>query len=468
MKRYTSCEVAILLGNGDGSFTKPAIFALDGIPRGIAVGDFNNDGKVDLAVAEATGGGSTGAVAILLGNGDGTFQPPDDFPLPAAPGMVAAVDLNHDGNLDLAVAAGSLAVLVGNGNGTFQPYVSYSTTGSIGQLALGDFNGDGWLDVIVPGTAYSQTGFWIYLGEAGGTLQSPVNVTAGGNTVGAFVAGDFNGDGKLDLAFAAGATQTTATYVLLGNGDGTFQSQPSLAGSGTTLLATGDFNGDGKLDLAFIASYYYGAGSVGVMLGNGDGTFSLRNDYPTSAAPLAATAGNFSGNGKPDLAVVENSGQSSVGALSLFANNGDGTFQSPVDYAVGINPQVAITGDFNSDGVPDVAVLNAGISIQQGTVSVLLGNGNGTFQTHLDSAVIATGYSMAAGDFNGDGKLDLTVVSGIYSSTTGWEGAIAILPGNGNGTFQTPIMVAFARHRRAPRPSCGRLQPRREARPGRV
>ena len=432
-------EVAILLGNGDGSFTKPAMFALDGSPHGLSVGDFNNDEKVDLAVAESTGGGS--AVAILLGNGDGSFQPPSDFPLPAVPGMVAAADLNHDGNLDLIVAAGSLAVLLGNGNGTFQPYVSYSGSGSLGRFALGDFNRDGWLDVVVPATAYGQTGFWIYPGAADGTFESPVNVTTGGNTVSAFVAGDFNGDGKLDLVFAASATRDTATYVLLGNGDGTFQSQPIFAGSGATLLAGGDFNSDGKLDLAYIPPFYYAMNGVGVMLGNGDGTFSLRNDYSTSAAPLRAVAGNFDGNGKPDLAVVGNNGPSSAGALSVFTNNGDGTFQPHVDYTVGVDPQVAITGDFNGDGVLDVAVPNAGGSVQQGTVSVLLGNGDGTFQTHLDSSVGVASSFMVAGDFNGDGKLDLAAVSGIYSPSSGWQGAIATLLGNGNGSFQAPSLV---------------------------
>ena len=440
-----SYEVAIFLGNGDGTFTKPTIFALDGPPQGLAVGDFNNDGKLDLAVAESTGGGSTGAVAILLGNGDGTFQPPSDFPLPAIPGMVVAADLNNDGNLDLIVATGSsnaFSVLLGNGNGTFQPYVDYSTSGSVGQLVVGDFNGDKKLDVVVPATAYGQTGFWIFPGIGDGTFQAPVNVTAGGDVVNQIVAGDFNGDGKLDVAFTTSITQVPTTVVLLGNGDGTFQTQPIVAGASATLMATGDFNGDGKLDLAYIPPYYYDMTSVDVMLGNGDGTFSLRNDYSTSAAPLGATAGDFNGDGKPDLAVVENNGQFSAGALSVFINNGGGTFQSPVDYAVGDNPQVAITGDFNGDGVLDVAVLNAGASIQQGTVSVLLGNGNGTFQTHLDSTVGVTSNSMVTGDFNGDGKLDLAAVSGIYSSSSGWQGAIAILLGNGNGTFQAPSLVA--------------------------
>ncbi|HTS67720.1 MAG TPA: FG-GAP-like repeat-containing protein, partial [Terriglobia bacterium] len=438
-----SYEVAILLGNGDGTFTKPAILTLDGFPRGIVVGDFNNDGKIDLGFAEATGGGGTGVAALLLGNGDGTFQPSNDFPLPGAPSMVAAADLNNDGNLDLIVAGGTsntFSVLLGNGNGTFQPYVNYSTSGAVNQLVVVDLNGDNKPDLVVPATAYGQTGFWIFLGLGDGTFQAPVNVTAGGNTVATLAAGDFNGDGKLDLVFTTSTYQAAVTDVLLGNGDGTFPSQPILAGAAASVLATGDFNGDGKLDLAYIPAPYYGIDSIGIMLGNGDGTFSLRTDYATAASPMAAVAGDFNGDGKPDLAVPINNGQFNPGAVSVFINNGDGTFQPPVNYSIGNPPQAIVAGDFNGDGIPDLAVVNTG-NPQQSVVSILLGNGNGTFQAHVDFAVGMAGVSLVAGDFNGDGRLDLAVAGGVYNSSTGSQGAIALLLGNGNGTIQAPVIV---------------------------
>jgi hypothetical protein len=440
-----SNSVAILLGNGDGTFGTPSIVAVGGNGQGITTGDFNKDGNLDLAVSVSTG--STGAVSVLLGNGDGTFEPDNNFALPYTPGMVVAADLNNDGKPDLVVAMaaypGAFAVLLANGDGTFQSYVNYSIGGSVSTVVLGDFNRDGNLDVVVPNSG--SPGALIFLGKGDGTFQSPAQISTGGATVSTIVAGDFNGDGKLDIAFANAYGIPSVIEILVGNGDGTFQSPPVIAGMGAGVLATADFNSDGKLDLAF--SGPSNSTSIGVLLGNGDATFSRSVTYSTSAPSSSVVSGivtgDFIGNGKQDMAVVTEVGQYSPGTVSIFIGNEDGTFQAPVNYAVGTDPQYIIAGDFNGDGKLDLAVANYGNSAGQGSVSILLGNGDGTFQSHVDYAVGYVTGGMTAGDFNGDGKLDLAVASTNPYPTTS-ELAVAILLGNGDGTFQSPSKLSVA------------------------
>ena len=281
-------------------------------PQSVAVGDFNGDGKPDLAVVNSY----SNNVSILLGNGDGTFQIHVDYPTGAQPGSVAIGDFNGDGKLDLAVVnsySNNVSVLLGNGNGTFQPAVSYGT---------------------------------------------------GSGTGPAFVAvGDFNRDGKLDLAVAN--SNSTYVSVLLGNGDGTFQTAVNYdVGGAPTSIAVGDFNHDGKLDLAVAVPVPGPSTYVSVLLGNGDGTFQTAVNYNAPYAPDAVAVGDFNGDGNLDLVVGNRSSN-----ISVFLGNGDGTFRTAVNYSAGYNPSSVAVGDFNNDGTLDLAVANSGSST---TVTVLL------------------------------------------------------------------------------------------------
>jgi protocatechuate 3,4-dioxygenase beta subunit len=218
--------------------------------------------------------------------------------------------------------------------------------------------------------------------------------------------GDFNGDGKLDLAVANEMSNTVS--ILLGNGDGTFQTAVNYdVGSYPRSVTAGDFNGDGKLDLA-VANYF--SSNVSILLGNDDGTFQTAVNYSAGTNPSSVTTGDFNGDGKLDLAVANSGGNT----VSILLGNGDGTFQTAMNYGVGTNPFSVTTGDFNGDGKLDLAVANSGGN----TVSILLGNGDGTFQTAVSYGVGSYPYIVTTGDFNGDGKLDLAVTNGSSNNVS--------------------------------------------------
>src|SRR5580704_4403907 len=283
------------------SFASPQLYGVGQNPDAVAAADFNHDGKQDLAVANS--GGDGGTVSILLGNGDGTFQPARDFPSGFEPFSVKTADFNHDGKLDLAIANGNnntVSILLGNGDGTFQARQTIAVANSPFALALGDFNRDGNVDIV------------------------------------------------------------TANY-----------------------------------------SFYVSPGAVTVLLGNGDGTFQPPVSYPAGQHPYYVVVGKFKRNHVEDLAVIDYD----LHLVNILIGRGDGTFSTPVSYPVGMNPFAVVVEDFNGDHALDLATSNWG----DGTGSVLLGNGNGTFQNAVSFPAGQSPEYFAAGDFNGDHKPDLAV-----------------------------------------------------------
>ena len=504
--------VSILLGNGNGTFTNGALLSAGAGAASIAIGDFDRDGKQDLAVSDYFGG----TVTLFEGSGSGTFIAAPGSPINVGfnPRVMAIGDFNRDGKPDLAVsnAQGYVSVFLndspsrattttitsssnpvpadvnvtftaavsatsgGNPTGTVQFYVNGATLGSpvtlnsSGQaslttkaftaqgnynvqaiysgdanfsasssgplsyaagtspaaIAVGDFNGDGRPDLAMANSGSNTVS--ILLGAGGEAFTAGQTIPVGTDPM-AIAAGDFAGNGKLDLAVAnAGSNNVT---ILLGNGDGTFTAGQTLnVGTQPDAIAVGDFNGDGKLDLAVANAK---SGTVSILLGNGDGTFSAGAVLSVGTDPDALAAADFNNDSRLDLAVA-NAGSNNV---TILLGNGDGTFSAGALLSAGTKPAALVAGDFTNNGDLDLAVANAGSN----NVSVFLGAGDGTFTAAAGSpvAVGTNPVAIAQGDFNRDGKLDLAVANNQ-------AGTISILLGDGKGGFapakSSPLAVS--------------------------
>jgi M6 family metalloprotease-like protein len=330
----------------------------------IVTGDVNGDGYLDLVFASYNG--STNWISIALGHGDGTFGAPQPVVTLAGDSnggpAVALADVNGDGKLDILAASWAgygVAVFLGQGNGTFGPEADFPvSSGYANSIATGDFNGDGKIDIVTSDPFGSTVS--VLLGKGNGAFAAPLPLTTDTSPE-AVVVADFDHDGKLDIA----ASNTTGTVsIFLGNGDGTFRTQPLVSVSasghyqGSRGITAADFNGDGVVDLAL---GIWDSESVGLLFGNGDGTFQTVRLLSTPNA----------------------------------------------------TPSGIVTADINRDGHADIVVVNYNGSV----ASVLLGAGDGTFDVK-QVAVDDGSASVAVGDFNGDSLLDLATVSSTLGSTS--------------------------------------------------
>jgi hypothetical protein len=418
--------VSVILGNGDGTFQAAVTYSTGQFPEGLAVGDLNADGNLDLVVANYENS-VLGSVSILLGNADGSFQSPVNINLAVGMFHVVLDDVNHDGKLDLLVSGDAVAILIGNGDGTFEAPDYYSTNADSGGpgsgpavIAAADFNRDGNLDLAV---GNGPAGVNLFLGNHNGTFQanrsfvvsSGVGLEGGSFTL---AVGDFNNDGKLDLV-------TTSVGVILGKGDGTFGAPIYSTGPsfGMEAIAVGDFNGDGKLDLAGVSL----DSGLYVMLGNGDGTFQKPISYGVGGSSyfLSIAVADFNHDGKLDIVA-----SGANGVVSIWLGNVDGTFKAGIGNSAGQNTVSVAVGDFNNDGNLDVVTTGWAGSCCVYDGVVLLGNGDGTFQAAIPFPL--GGSQAAVGDFSNDGKADI-LVSIPYANS------VDLLLGSGNGTFRSPV-----------------------------
>jgi hypothetical protein len=423
----SSALVSVLLGNGDGTFQKPVTSPIADYTSYLAVGDFNGDGNLDLA-AVSQGGASV--VQVLLGNGDGSFQPPVSHTVDNSPSGIAVADFNGDGHLDLAVSnAGYMAdpghtvsVLLGKGDGTFGPKKDFQTGNQPFGIATADLNGDGKADLATAN--YDDGTASVLLGKGDGTFARQSAYPAGHPFAPYSIAAvPFDAGGQPGLAVATVA----GTFMLINKGDGTFQSGPAYdPGSFAAFVA--DFNGDGKADLALAAGLYDTGSGVAVLLGLGHGKFTSSTAYVGVPNMETVAEGDFNGDGVPDLVVGELDDPYLLGVLHGL---GKGRFSPVLDQYFMPGPVVAIgVGDLNGDGKLDLAVVIQGPN----EVQIMLGNGDGSFTVGRTFKLVGTWPSFIwLADFNGDGKLDIAVTgTGDYES----DGDVSILLGNGDGTFQ--------------------------------
>lgn len=350
---------------------------------------------------------------------DGTFEDAMNCPAAGDPSSITSGDFNNDGAPDLAVSINNFkqaGVFLANRpggrpDGTFSAMTTYSAGDSPSAIVHGDFSGDGILDLAVSNIDSKDISLLLGHGSGGvgdGTFDSPISNDVGGSARG-MLAADFNQDGHLDLAVASDDQHVVG--VLLADPAGGFGPIANYAAAdGTFWIAAADFNHDGALDLAAAAQ---SANKVSVLLGNssggkGDGTFAVAVDYGVGSGPVCVVAANLDSDEEPDL-VVSNLDS---GTVSVLLNIGDGSFGPKTDFGTGVGskPRGIAVGDFNSDGILDLAVATAGkdgVQIFEGLGNQ--GQGTGTFVAGGEFATGGSSMGVTTGDFNADGMLDLAV-----------------------------------------------------------
>ena len=347
------------------TFSSATNFPVGTLPNSVVVGDFNKDGKPDIA----TSNGASSNISILLGTGTGSFGTAANFSAGTYPASLALGDFNSDGNLDIAspwsiggeFPSYRVAILLGNGTGSFGTATSFDTGAyRPSSVAVGDFNSDSKPDLATANTAGNVS---IMLGTGTGSFGVATNFNVGTNPL-SVVAGDFNADGKLDLATANNDSNNVS--ILLGTGTGSFGIPINIdVGTKPQSVVAGDFNADGKLDLATANNE---SNNVSILLGTGTGSFGAATNFNAGTSPYSVTVGDFNSDNKSDLAVA-NSGTNSNN-VSILLGDGTGSFGAIANFGAGTNPYSVAVGDFNADSKTDLATANN----DSNNISVLLNN----------------------------------------------------------------------------------------------
>lgn len=381
-------------------------------PTSVVKADFNGDGIPDLAVVNQLGD----SITILLGKGDGTFQAaPNTLQLGSQgtqPVLAVVGDFNRDGNVDLAVVmanSSSIAILLGHGDATFAPAILNSQAASVPYwLVVADFNGDGIEDLAVADSNSGSGSISILLGNGDGTFNESTVAVSGSTSPSDLVEADFNGDGIPDLAFANG-NSPNSVVVLLGNGDATFKTMPPVSIGSLAYLAVGDFNQDGKPDI-----FAFDGNGTTTLVGNGDGTFSAAAGAPLviNRIPQGIAVVDFNGDGKPDVALLFQD----VSTVYTLLGNGDGTFgaAASISLPAGAEPTSIVAGDWNGDGIPDLVAVNKNLNSVTSLTSLRTQQ---VTATATNISLVGVGQHLVNATYSGDSDY-----SGSVSNTTALSG----------------------------------------------
>ncbi len=399
------------------SFATGSSFSVGSNPPSVTVEDFNNDGNLDLVVANI----SSDNVSVLLGNGSGGFGAASNFGVGSSPGSVTVGDFNKDGNLDLVVAnAGSddISVLLGNGSGGFGAASNFNVGSTPYSATVGDFNKDGNLDLAVANSGVNTVS--VLLGNGSGGFAVSTSFIVGNNPYSVAV-GDFNKDGNPDLVVANAGSNSIS--VLLGNGAGSFGAASNFGVGNTPYsLTVGDFNEDGNSDLAVTN---IGSNSVSVLLGNGSGGFGGVTSFGVGSSPYSVIVGDFDKDGNSDLAVANADSDN----ISVLLGNGNGNFAAASNFGVGSTPNSVAVGDFDKDNDLDLVVANSGsdnvlvllnTSSSGGSVQPKVNFGAATYNTTEGSA--ATQVTIAV-TLDATPDTNVTVPIVINNSSTASNGS---------------------------------------------
>jgi hypothetical protein len=416
----TSKTVSVRRGTGTGTFIAAADVSTGNGPTAVGLGDLDRDGVLDLVIVNTL----DSTVVVRRGLGTGVFGPASaPFATGASPQAMAIADLNRDGKLDVIVACvlgGDVSVLLGTGTGTLGAAQSFPTGLAPSGVAVAEVNDDGRLDVVVVDSADAAVS--VLLGRGDGTLQPRVFLPTAAAPPGGLAIADLDRDGRPDLAVAGAPAAVHLNDAVFAVGEWeSFSSDAVDAGVAPSFVALGDFNRDGALDAA--VANVGPPGSVTIHLGAGNGTFAAAPPVDGGPSPHAIAVADLNRDGRLDL-VVSNLFDARI--VVLLGNGAGGFAATPSSPIVtGSSPGPPVAADVNGDGIPDILVPSADAN----TIAVLLGDGAGGFAAATPLQTVDSPMSVAVGDLNGDGALDVVVVHNDSGST------LSVFLGVGDGTF---------------------------------
>ena len=423
----TTNSLYIFIGDGTGSFVTGGVISIDFLLGFVVTGDFDEDGHLDLFVRQYAFQQGLHA-QLLLGDGTGSFEPGATVQIPQAGAPAEARDINFDGHLDVIVGGQGLSVLQGDGNGNFTLTDTVATSDGVIDIAIDDFNGDNQLDVAF--ALDDDNEFGVALGTGSGSFLDPVEFLTWREPT-SLTCGDFDEDGNCDIVTATrwGTLGVPAALTYhAGVGDGTFPAQALVPTSFLRLLTTADFNGDGQLDLAAAKS-----NEVALFLGAPDGTFALSAEAPIGEDPAILHVADFDEDGTPDLLTVNISSSN----LSLLLGDGNGAVSEILTVPVPEAPFGAGVGDLDEDSHLDLIVP----SLLDDTITVMAGDGAGNFLAFVTLPVPLNPVAVAVDDLDADGHLDFVVASVVADLVSVFLG-----DGTGQGSLAASLPVDAPRH----------------------